>query len=129
MVSNLSLYRVWCVCYDPINPASFSDGLKKRGRGMISADSYDLARKKRFRGLDASGNNNTEDGANAGVPAADVPKYTQRQVDYFEQVKLAETARIKAEYEQYIMKKDVEFQQLRQEVGLAYPTMREALDI
>lgn len=127
MVSNLFVYRAWCFCNGLINPASFSDGLKKRGRGMINADSYDLARKKRFRGLDASGNS-TEDGASV-VPSADAPKYTQRQVDYFEQVKQAEMARIKTEYEQYIMKKDVEFQHLRQEVRSCVLYVREEPEI
>ncbi|RLN74562.1 hypothetical protein BBJ28_00020851 [Nothophytophthora sp. Chile5] len=98
-VSSL-LARVWWRVVYP------TDGLKKRSR---LSDSYDLSRKKRCR--DGAG----EDATAAGGDA-DVAKFTQRHVDYFEQVKQAEIARIRAEYEQFIMKKDAEFQRGRQEL-------------
>ncbi|POM61119.1 hypothetical protein PHPALM_2723 [Phytophthora palmivora] len=80
----------------------YPDGLKKRSR---LADSFDLSRKRQRR---------------VGEPqddaADDVAKYSQRHVEYFEQVKQAEIARIRAEYEQFIMKKDAEFQRLGHEL-------------
>ncbi|RLN26379.1 hypothetical protein BBJ28_00002342 [Nothophytophthora sp. Chile5] len=101
------------IAASPVYP---TDGLKKRSR---LSDSYDLSRKKRCR--DGAG----EDATAAGGDA-DVAKFTQRHVDYFEQVKQAEIARIsltvicvwvrRAEYEQFIMKKDAEFQRGRQEL-------------
>lgn len=101
----------------------YPDGLKKRSRLLSAAESYDVSRKKRFRAGDASGNG--EDGSSsASAAAADAPKYSQRHVDYFEQVKQAEIARIRTEYEQYIMKRDAEFQRCRQELGAAHERLQ-----
>lgn len=98
----------------------YSEGLKKRSRLLSAAESFDVSRKKRFRGGDASGSG--EDGAAA---AADTPKYSQRQVEYFEQVKQAEIARIRTEYEQYMMKREAEFQRCRQELGAAHERLQQ----
>ncbi|TMW64308.1 hypothetical protein Poli38472_012930 [Pythium oligandrum] len=98
----------------------FPDGLKKRSR-LMTSETYELSRLKRYRGASAgeygAATASNENAMNDEDAHKDVPKYTQRHVDYFEQVKQAEIARIRAEYEQYIMKKDVEFQQCRQELG------------
>jgi len=83
----------------------YPDGLKKRSR---LTEPFELSRKKRQRRVD---------GQDEADDDADVVKYSQRHVEYFEQVKQAEIARIRAEYEQFIMKKDVEFQRLGQELG------------
>ncbi|KAL3671259.1 hypothetical protein V7S43_003191 [Phytophthora oleae] len=85
----------------------YPDGLKKRSR---LADSFDLSRKRQRRGLAETA------GQDEAEAEADVAKYSQRHVEYFEQVKQAEIARIRAEYEQFIMKKDMEFQRLGQEL-------------
>ncbi|KAG7401513.1 hypothetical protein PHYBOEH_000571 [Phytophthora boehmeriae] len=82
------------------------DGLKKRSR---LADSFDISRKKRCRVGESSGADDVSDDA-------DVAKYSQRHVEYFEQVKQAEIGRIRAEYEQLLLRKDVDFQRLRQEL-------------
>lgn len=90
---------------------AFPEALKKRSRLLSGGDAYELPRMKRCRGdLTASSTDELHDATK------DVPKYTQRHVDYFEQVKQAEIARIRAEYEQYIMKKETETQQLRHEL-------------
>ncbi|KAG7379618.1 hypothetical protein PHYPSEUDO_008345 [Phytophthora pseudosyringae] len=88
-------------------PPVYPEGLKKRSR---LADSFELSRKRQRRG---AGEANGQDEA---TDEADVAKYSQRHVEYFEQVKQAEIARIRAEYEQFIMKKDAEFQRLGQEL-------------
>ncbi|DBA01125.1 TPA: hypothetical protein N0F65_001753 [Lagenidium giganteum] len=85
---------------------AYTESLKKRGR-LIGSDAFELGRKKRCRVVELG---------NEAAEEEDVPKYTQRHVDYFEQVKQADIARIRTEYEQYIMKKDVEFQNMRQEM-------------
>jgi DNA repair exonuclease SbcCD ATPase subunit len=90
---------------------AFSE-LKKRSR-HAAADSFELSRSKRYRGLEAAPS--AEETA-AAEAAKDVPKYTQRHVEFFEQAKQAEIARIRAEYEQFIMKKEVEFQSCRREL-------------
>lgn len=100
----------------------YPDGLKKRSRLLSAAETFDVARKKRFRGGDAPGGG--EDGA-AQAAAADAPKYSQRHVDYFEQVKQAEVARIRTEYEQYIMKREAELQRCRQELGAAHERLQQ----
>lgn len=85
----------------------YPDGLKKRSR---LGDSFDMSRKKRQRRVgETSGQEDAADDA-------DVAKYSQRHVEYFEQVKQAEIARIRAEYEQFIMKKEADFQRLGQEL-------------
>lgn len=89
----------------------FPEGPKKRSRVLSSGEAYELPRMKRCRGDFAPST-----GANDAMGDDDA-KYTQRHVDYFEQVKQAEIARIRAEYEQFIMKKEVEFQQFRQEAA------------
>ncbi|GLE11510.1 hypothetical protein PINS_up023966, partial [Pythium insidiosum] len=94
----------------------FPEALKKRSR-LLSGDAYDLpSRLKRVRAANtASGvEDRLEDDTTV---SKDLPKYTQRHVDYFEQVKQAEIARIRTEYEQYIMKRDLEFQQARHEIA------------
>ncbi|KAF1787640.1 hypothetical protein GQ600_18361 [Phytophthora cactorum] len=87
--------------------AVYPEGLKKRSR---LADSFDLSRKRQRRGV---GETNGQDEA---TDDADLAKYSQRHVEYFEQVKQAEIARIRSEYEQFIMKKEAEFQRLGQEL-------------
>lgn len=69
-------------------PTALSE-LKKRSRHGTS-DSFELARSKRYRGLEAA----AEETAAADA-AKDVPKYTQRHVEFFEQAKLAEIARVR----------------------------------
>ncbi|GMF21255.1 unnamed protein product [Phytophthora lilii] len=86
--------------------AVYPEGLKKRAR---LADAFELSRKKRFRVGETAGQDDGQD-------EADVAKYSQRHVEYFEQVKQAEIARIRAEYEQFILKKDADFQRLGQEL-------------
>ncbi|KAL4165289.1 hypothetical protein KRP22_004018 [Phytophthora ramorum] len=83
----------------------YPNGLKKRSR---LTEPYDLSRKKRQR--------QASNGQDEAVDETDVAKYSQRHVEYFEQVKQAEIARIRAEYEQFIMKKDAEFQRLGQQL-------------
>lgn len=78
----------------------YPEGLKKRSR---LGESFELSRKKRQRRV---GENGAQDD---GPDEADVAKYSQRHVEYFEQVKQAEIARIRAEYEQFILKKEAEF--------------------
>ncbi|GAB9469491.1 hypothetical protein Gpo141_00006769 [Globisporangium polare] len=91
---------------------AFSE-LKKRSRHAAS-ESFELSRSKRYRsGLEAAPS--AEETA-AAEAAKDVPKYTQRHVEFFEQAKQAEIARIRAEYEQFIMKKEVDFQNVRREL-------------
>uniref|UniRef100_K3XAW0 Uncharacterized protein n=1 Tax=Globisporangium ultimum (strain ATCC 200006 / CBS 805.95 / DAOM BR144) TaxID=431595 RepID=K3XAW0_GLOUD len=87
--------------------------LKKRSRHAAS-EGFELSRSKRYRGGVESASVGDESTADA---AKDVPKYTQRHVEYFEQAKQAEIARIRAEYEQFILKKEVEFQQCRHELA------------
>lgn len=84
----------------------FPNGLKKRTR---LGDSFDLSRKKRQRHI-------SEGQDDVAIDEADVAKYSQRHVEYFEQMKQAEIARIRAEYEQVIMRKDADFQRLGQEL-------------
>ncbi|CEG49399.1 uncharacterized protein PHALS_07163 [Plasmopara halstedii] len=88
------------IAASPVYPES----LKKRSRHV---ESFDLSRKRQRRGVN-DGNSQDED--------ADVAKYSQRHVEYFEQMKLAEMNRIKTEYDQFLMKKDVEIQRLGQEL-------------
>ncbi|ETK92862.1 hypothetical protein F441_03969 [Phytophthora nicotianae CJ01A1] len=85
----------------------YPEGLKKRSR---LADSFDLSRKRQRRGVGETS------GQDEATDDADVAKYSQRHVEYFEQVKQAEIARIRAEYEQFIMKKEADFQRLGQEL-------------
>lgn len=75
----------------------YPEGLKKRARLLSATDAYESARKKRFRAVDVPGaGEDTASGVTgAGASAADAPKYSQRHVDYFEQVKQAEIARIR----------------------------------
>ncbi|KAE9025881.1 hypothetical protein PR003_g9118 [Phytophthora rubi] len=89
------------------SPAVYPEGLKKRSR---LGESFELSRKKRQRRVGEAG------GQDDGPDEADVAKYSQRHVEYFEQVKQAEIARIRAEYEQFILKKEAEFQRLGQEL-------------
>ncbi|TDH68121.1 hypothetical protein CCR75_005424 [Bremia lactucae] len=84
----------------------YPEGLKKRSR---HADSFDLLRKRQRRGVGESPQDEI-------AVDADTAKYSQRHVEYFEQAKQSEIARIKAEYEQFIMKRDAEFQRLGQEL-------------
>uniref|UniRef100_M4BUE9 Uncharacterized protein n=1 Tax=Hyaloperonospora arabidopsidis (strain Emoy2) TaxID=559515 RepID=M4BUE9_HYAAE len=84
----------------------FPPNLKRSRLG----DSLDLSRKKRQRrGSDAIGQNDA-------IDEMDVAKYSQRHVEYFEQVKQAELARVRAEYEHLRMTKDADFQRLGQEL-------------
>ncbi|TYZ62450.1 hypothetical protein PybrP1_005571 [[Pythium] brassicae (nom. inval.)] len=98
--------------------------LKKRSRHG-AGDSFELSRSKRYRGLEAA----ADESAAAAEAAKDVPKYTQRHVEFFEQAKLAEIARIRAEYEQHAMKKEMELQSCRRELqqarGAAHATARD----
>ncbi|KAF1318501.1 hypothetical protein FI667_g13900, partial [Globisporangium splendens] len=89
--------------------------LKKRSRHAAS-ETFELSRSKRYRGgVESAGV--SDESAAASDAAKDVAKYTQRHVEYFEQAKQAEIARIRAEYEQFILKKEVEFQQCRHELA------------
>lgn len=125
---------MWCIGMCTL---AYSE-LKKRSR-HVSSESFELSRSKRYRGLE--GVSATEESA-AAEAAKDVPKYTQRHVEYFEQAKQAEIARIRyarwsyflcegpgpgiycdssrlvcrAEYEQFILKKEGEFQNCRHEL-------------
>ncbi|KAG6576374.1 uncharacterized protein IUM83_09024 [Phytophthora cinnamomi] len=89
----------------------YPEGLKKRSR---LGESFELSRKKRQRRVGEPGG-----GADDGADEADVAKYSQRHVEYFEQVKQAEMARIRAEYEQLLLRKEADFQRLGQELQLA----------
>ena len=84
-----------------------SNGLKKRSR---LNEAFDFSRTKRQRCVDDT--NNHQD----TIDDADVAKYSQRHIEYFEHVKQCEIARIKTDYEQFIMNKDVECQRLGQEL-------------
>ncbi|CAI5735987.1 unnamed protein product [Hyaloperonospora brassicae] len=91
------------IAASPVFPTSL-----KRSR---LGDSLDLSRKKRqCRASDAIGQNETP------LDDLDVAKYSQRHVEYFEQVKQAELARIRTEFDHLSMKKDAEFQRLGQEL-------------
>lgn len=83
----VSLLCILSLCYAT---TAFSE-LKKRSRHAAS-ESFELARSKRYRGLEATPS--TEEIA-AAEAAKDVPKYTQRHVEFFEQAKQAEIARIR----------------------------------
>ncbi|CAH0478361.1 unnamed protein product [Peronospora belbahrii] len=88
-----------------------TNGLKKRSR---LNESFDLSRKKRQRCV---GENTTTSATEDTIDESDVVKSCQRHVAYFEQnVKQAEIARMKTEYDHFLMKKEVEFQQLGQEL-------------
>lgn len=77
---------------------AFSE-LKKRSR-HVSTEGFELSRAKRYRsGLDATAT--TAEETAAAEAAKDVPKYTQRHVEFFEQAKLAEIARIRYVYGLY----------------------------
>ncbi|CAI5744485.1 unnamed protein product [Peronospora destructor] len=82
------------------------NGLKKRSR---LNESLDLIRNKRQRCVVDTNNHNDS------IDDADVAKYSQRHVEYFEHLKQAEIARLKTEADQLMMKKEVDFQRLGQE--------------
>ncbi|RMX67463.1 hypothetical protein DD238_001294 [Peronospora effusa] len=83
------------------------NGLKKRSR---LNESLDLIRNKRQRCVVDTNiqHDNNDD--------ADVAKYSQRHVEYFEHMKQAEIARIKTECDQLMMKKELDFQRLAHEL-------------
>ncbi len=68
--------------------------------------------KKRCRAIDFSSS-----GHEGKVEEADELKFTQRHFDYLEQVKQAEIARLRTEYEQFIMKKDQEMNQYKHQMA------------
>ncbi|KAI9914537.1 hypothetical protein PsorP6_007847 [Peronosclerospora sorghi] len=92
------------IAASPVYPS----GLKKRSR---LGDSFDLSRKKRPKRWVGESS-----GSDDALDDVDVAKYSQRHVDYFEQRKAAELARVRSEYDQLLVKKDAQVQQLHHEV-------------
>nr|CCA26138.1 conserved hypothetical protein [Albugo laibachii Nc14] len=86
----------------------YLEGLKKRCFPSVS-ESYEASCKKRCRTIDFR--SEPDDDAKSCL------KYTQRQVDYFEQVKQEEISRLRTECEQFMLRKEADMQKLKPEVS------------